>query len=160
IGGGSSAALAICGALARSAPNSERSAARRPDLFSVFPCMSSSRCLAGMVERREEKRNRVGADLGLRVDAAHRGRPKLLQWRWLFDKLVGCDQKSLGHGETEGLGGLEIDDELVLERGLDRKLARFFALQDAICIGRRALLIDDKDRRRSGRRRRRTNRTS
>src|SRR5665811_483744 len=40
--------------------------------------------------------------------------------------------------EAERLGGLEIDHQLELDRGLDGKLARLDALEDAIGIGRRA----------------------
>ena len=47
------------------------------------------------------------------------------------------------HGEPERLGGLEIDHQLELDRGLDGKLARLFALEDAIGIGRRAPKIID-----------------
>ena len=42
------------------------------------------------------------------------------------------------HVEAERLGGLEIDHQLELDRGLDGKLARLRALEDAIGIGRRA----------------------
>ena len=40
--------------------------------------------------------------------------------------------------EAERLGGLEVDHQLELDRGLDGKLARLLALEDAIDIGRRA----------------------
>ena len=43
-----------------------------------------------------------------------------------------------GYGEAERLGGLEIDHELELDWGLDGKLVRFLALEDAIDIGRRS----------------------
>jgi hypothetical protein len=36
------------------------------------------------------------------------------------------------------LGGLEVDHQLELDWGLDGKLARFLALEDAIDIGRRS----------------------
>ena len=42
------------------------------------------------------------------------------------------------HVEAERLGGLEVDHQLELDRGLDGKLARLRALEDAIGIGRRA----------------------
>ena len=45
------------------------------------------------------------------------------------------------HVEAERLGGLEIDHQLELDRGLDGKLARLRALEDAIGIGRRASKI-------------------
>src|SRR6266511_2504939 len=43
-----------------------------------------------------------------------------------------------GHLETERLCGLEVDDQLELDRGLDGKLVRLCALEDAIGIERRA----------------------
>src|SRR6266542_5280404 len=42
------------------------------------------------------------------------------------------------HLEAESLGGLKVDHQLELDRGLDRKLARLHALEDAVGIGRRA----------------------
>src|SRR5262249_28632316 len=43
----------------------------------------------------------------------------------------------LRHGQAEGLGGLEIDDELEPGRQLDRQLARLGTIEDAIDIGGR-----------------------
>ena len=40
------------------------------------------------------------------------------------------------HVEAERLGGLEVDHQLKLDWGLDGKLARLRALEDAIGIGR------------------------
>jgi hypothetical protein len=40
--------------------------------------------------------------------------------------------------ESERLGGLGVDDQVELDWGLDGKLARLLAPQDAIGIGRRA----------------------
>ena len=45
------------------------------------------------------------------------------------------------HREAERLGGLEVDLQLELDRGLDGKLARLRALEDSIGIGRRAPII-------------------
>ena len=45
------------------------------------------------------------------------------------------------HVEAERLGGLEVDHQLELDRGLDGKLARLRALEDAIGIARRAPII-------------------
>ena len=42
------------------------------------------------------------------------------------------------HGKTEGLSGLERDDELELGGLLDWKFVRLSAMQDAIGISRRA----------------------
>jgi len=56
----------------------------------------------------------------------------------LFDQLVGSHKKSLGHRKAERFRGLEVDDQLELDWSLDRKLAWFLALEDAIGIGRGA----------------------
>lgn len=40
----------------------------------------------------------------------------------LFDHLSGSDEQGLRHGEADGLGGLEIDDELEFCRLLDRQV--------------------------------------
>src|SRR5262249_59040992 len=48
------------------------------------------------------------------------------------------------HSEAKRLGGLKIDDQLELDRGLDRKLARLRTLEDAIGIGRREPKIIDQ----------------
>ena len=48
------------------------------------------------------------------------------------------------HVEAERLGRLEVDHQLELDRGLDRKLARLLALEDAIGIGRCAPKIIDQ----------------
>jgi hypothetical protein len=61
------------------------------------------------------------------------------KWRDpLFNHLVGALLKMQSHVEAERLGGLEVDHQLELDRGLDGKLARLRALEDAIDIGRRA----------------------
>ena len=50
----------------------------------------------------------------------------------------------LRHVEAERLGGLEIDDELVLGRRLHRQVGRLLALQDAIDIaGGAPVLVDE-----------------
>ena len=49
-----------------------------------------------------------------------------------------------GTVEAERLGGLEIDHQLELDRGLHGKLARLLALEDAVDIGRRAPKIIDQ----------------
>jgi len=46
----------------------------------------------------------------------------------LLDDAVGARDQRRGQGEPERLGGLEVDHQLELDRGLDRKLARLLAL--------------------------------
>ena len=45
--------------------------------------------------------------------------------------------------EAERLGSLQVDHQLELDRGLDGKLARLGALEDAIGVARRAPKIVD-----------------
>ncbi len=54
-----------------------------------------------------------------------------------FDHLVGEREQLVGYGKAERLGSLEVDDQLELDWGLDGKLARLLALDDAIGICRR-----------------------
>jgi len=61
-----------------------------------------------------------------------------------FDHLVGALLKQQRHVKSERLGGLKVDNQLKLDRGLDWKLARFCALEDAINIRRRASKIIDQ----------------
>jgi hypothetical protein len=56
----------------------------------------------------------------------------------LFEHLVGAHQESFRDGHAKGLGGLEVDHQLELDRGLDGKFAWLRALEDAIGIGRQA----------------------
>src|SRR5262245_22806826 len=64
------------------------------------------------------------------------GKPTVPTSRWIsFDHFVG-DQKHVGrYVEAYRLGGLEVDDELILGRKLDRQVARLGAAQDAIHVG-------------------------
>jgi hypothetical protein len=59
----------------------------------------------------------------------------------LFDHCIGALLELQGYVEAKRLGGLEIDRQLKLDRGLDGKLARLRALEDSIGIGRRAPII-------------------
>jgi hypothetical protein len=58
--------------------------------------------------------------------------PAPQQQHHLFDDLVGASKKQLRHGDTERLGGLEVDDEGVLGPLLYRQVTGFCTLEDAI----------------------------
>ena len=62
----------------------------------------------------------------------------------LLDHLVGALLQKQRHFEAEHLGGLQIDRQLELHRGLDWKIARLRTLEDAIGIGRREPKIIDQ----------------
>src|SRR5258708_12283807 len=51
-----------------------------------------------------------------------------------FDRPVGAQQHRFRNRETNGLGSLEIDDKFEFDRLLDRKVARFGPLEDAVDV--------------------------
>src|SRR6516225_9511437 len=55
-----------------------------------------------------------------------------------LDHLVGKRDQFVWDLKSERLGGFEIDGKLELDRRLHRQIARFFAVQDAIEVRRRA----------------------
>ena len=77
------------------------------------------------------------ADAGGDRKTAQTATCAVLQMSSLFDDLVGSDKESLRHGEAECLGVLYVDHQFEFNRGLDGKIARLRALQDAIDIRRR-----------------------
>jgi hypothetical protein len=52
----------------------------------------------------------------------------------LFDHLIGSRKQFVWDGESERLGGLEIDDQLILCRQLHGEIGRLLALEDAVDI--------------------------
>ena len=57
------------------------------------------------------------------------------------DHLVRLEQQRRRDGETEGMGGLEVDDQLELRGLLHRQVAWLGAFQDAIHIVGRAPVL-------------------
>jgi hypothetical protein len=70
-------------------------------------------------------------------DAMCHKRTRALQKRNLLNHLVSELLKLKWHFESERLGGLQVDHQLEFDGGLDWKLARFRALEDAIDIRRK-----------------------
>jgi hypothetical protein len=62
----------------------------------------------------------------------------------LFDHLIRGGKQRRRDRQTEPLGGLEVDDELILRRRLYRQIGRFGAAKDAIGVTRRAIARSDR----------------
>jgi hypothetical protein len=56
----------------------------------------------------------------------------------LFDHLVGAGEDRWRHSQTERLGGLEVEHQLILSRHLHRQIGRLLALENAIDVSCRA----------------------
>src|SRR5689334_9828697 len=63
-----------------------------------------------------------------------------------LDHLVGGRQEAPRHIEAERLGGLHIDDELILGRRLNRKVSWLLAFEDAVKVACRAYVGVDSRR--------------
>ena len=61
-----------------------------------------------------------------------RGLKQCNRTEWLFDHLVGTGEQRWRHGYAEGLGCLEVDDQLELCRLFYRQIGRFRPFQDFI----------------------------
>ena len=66
----------------------------------------------------------------LRPRATHQAAPVL------FDYMVGERLERIGHGEAKGGCGLEINDEFIFERELNRQIAGICASQNLVYVGR------------------------
>src|SRR5262249_31297463 len=53
----------------------------------------------------------------------------------LFNQFVGAAEHRLRHGDAKRLRGLEVDNQFIFGRRLNRHVGRLFALQNAIDIG-------------------------
>src|SRR5215475_3857585 len=60
-----------------------------------------------------------------------------------FNHLVGAGEQGVWNGQSKSLGGLDVDHQLILGRGLHRQISWLLALEDAIDITGRALVQVD-----------------
>src|SRR5262245_12512593 len=64
----------------------------------------------------------------------------------LFDNLIGACKHRRWHGKAERFGGLEVDDQFVLGRRLNRHVSRLLAPEDAVNVGGCARVLVTKIR--------------
>src|SRR3954466_10144731 len=58
-----------------------------------------------------------------------------------FNHLVGAGEERWRHGEAQCLGGIHIDNQIVLRRRLHRQLGWFLTLEDAINVASRTSVL-------------------
>jgi hypothetical protein len=63
-------------------------------------------------------------------------------WRTLFDHLVRCRKQGSGHIDADRSGGVTVERQFTLGRGLHWQIGRPFALENTVDIaGNAAILI-------------------